>query len=123
MKIIARLFFLFFSNTVALFVAQYVVAGFSVALSFESYVRIVLLFSAIVFFLRPLIKLVLSPIIIITFGLGIIIVNAIVLYVLTLLTPDVFVTGLDALLYATVVIGIVNLVLHFAAKLLYSHSD
>ncbi len=60
---------------------------------------------------RPLLRLVLSPIIFITFGLGLILVNALTLYLLAYLNVGVTITGLLPLLYATLLISAVNFII------------
>ena len=61
-------------------------------------------------FLRPLLRLVLSPLIVLTLGLGLIGVNALTLYILTKILPTVTISGLQPLLFATLLISVVNLV-------------
>jgi putative membrane protein len=60
--------------------------------------------------------LLLGPIIIITLGLGAILVNAVILKVLDFLSPALSIQGLLALLYATIIVSVINLVFHFMTR-------
>lgn len=60
---------------------------------------------------KPILKLVLSPIIIITLGLGLIVVNAVTLYILDYLMAGVTIPLLLPLLYTTLVVSAVNWVI------------
>jgi uncharacterized membrane protein YvlD (DUF360 family) len=62
----------------------------------------------------------LGPIIIITLGLGIIIINAIILYLLDYFLVQITISGLYPLIYATLIISVINLVFHFSAKRAYN---
>jgi len=67
--------------------------------------------TAINLLVRPLLKLILSPVIVLTLGLGVILVNAITLYLLDYLMTSVTIVGLLPLLYATLIVSAVNLVI------------
>ena len=116
MSFLTRGIVLFVSNTVALFVATYFVAGFSVSAGWESYVKVALILTIINIFIRPLLKAVLSPLIFITLGLGVILVNALILYGVDALSPDLTITGLYPLIYATLIISVVNAVISLISK-------
>lgn len=116
MKFISRLILSFVSNAVALWLAGHFVAGFEISRDPKSFLMIAAVFTALNVFLRPVLKLIMSPIIILTLGLGIILVNALVLYLLDFLLVEVSINGLLALLYATLIISAFNVVIHFSAK-------
>jgi uncharacterized membrane protein YvlD (DUF360 family) len=72
--------------------------------------------------LKPLLALVLGPIILITLGLGIIIVNAIILYLLPILANhldflrgSITIQSIPALFLATIIVSVVNFVIHLIA--------
>jgi len=116
MKFISRLILSFVSNAVALWLAGYFVVGFEISHNPKSFLAVAAVFTALNVFLRPILKLIMSPIIILTLGLGIILVNAFVLYLLDFIMVDISISGLLALLYATLIISAFNLVIHFSAK-------
>ena len=60
-----------------------------------------------------------TPIIILTFGLGIIAVNALIIYLLDILMVNITITGLVPLVYGTLVISLINMAINFSAKKVY----
>lgn len=116
MQFIGRLIFHFFSNILALAAAMYFVAGFSVPSTLYGFLLVAAVFTLINAFIRPFLKLLLTPIIVLTFGLGIILVNALTLYMLDMFFADVTIAGLLPLLYATLIIGAVNTVVGISAR-------
>ena len=116
-RFLGRLIFLFFSNLVAFLIASYFIAGFSIPLDLKSLSIIAGIFTLLNIFIRPIIKLVLSPIIFLTFGLGIILVNAILLWTVDFCSKDISISSIKALLFATLVISFVNAIIHFSARL------
>ena len=118
-KFLARLIFSFFSNLIALFIVDYFITGFQVggdSLSFLITAAILTLLNA---FVRPILRLILTPIIILTFGLGIIAVNALIIYLLDILMVNITITGLVPLVYGTLVISLINMAINFSAKKVY----
>lgn len=119
MKLPAKLFFFFFSNLVALLAADYFVAGFEIAPGFANYLTAAAILTLINIFIKPLIKFILTPFIILTLGLGIILVNALTLYLLDFFSEQITITGISTLIYATLIVSIVNILINFSAKKLY----
>ena len=101
----------FIANAAGLFLAGQFIDGFTSPSELRDLGIAAAILTLINIFIRPLLKLVLSPIIVLTLGLGIIAVNALTLYILTKLLPTVTISGgLLPLIYATLLITIVNLV-------------
>ncbi|MCR4275357.1 MAG: phage holin family protein [Candidatus Wolfebacteria bacterium] len=119
MRIISKFIFSFFSNVLALLAAKYFISGFSISASLYGLASATLIFTLINMFIRPILKLIFTPIIFITLGLGIIIVNTLTLYILDYFSTDITISGLTPLLYATILISVINLLVHFSAKRLY----
>lgn len=119
MKTLSHLVLSFVTNSFALWGAGVLVTGVTIPSDPLLFVRVAILFTFVWVLVRPLVKLVLGPLIIITFGLGVLVVNALVLYVVAHLTQDFTITGLAPLVYATVLISAVNVVVHVAAKTIY----
>lgn len=116
MKLFARLIFSFFSGLLALWVATYFIKGFVVSGDLKNFLTVAAIFTLINLFIRPILKLVLTPVIFLTFGLGIIVVNALTLYILDYFSQSVNIDGVSPLIYATLIISVVNIILHFSAK-------
>ena len=119
MRLISKFIFSFFSNVLALLAAKYFISGFNISASLYGLASATMIFTLINLFIRPVLKLILSPIIFITLGLGIILVNALTLYILDYFSADITISGLTPLLYATILISAINLLVHFSAKRLY----
>ncbi len=113
---IIQLIFYLFSNVVALLVATHFVSGFVVEAGLNNLLLAAVVLTFINALIRPIIKLIFTPIIFLTFGLGVIIVNTLMLYLLDKLLPSITITGMLSLFYATLIISAVNLVVNFSAK-------
>ncbi len=123
-KLIARIVIIFIINLIGLILAAYFVKGFSLSSDPVTYLKVAAIFTILNLFVRPILRLLLSPLVLITFGLGVLVVNAIVLYLLYRIYPigvsiDMS-AGLYPLVYATLIISAVHFIIGFAAKKAYS---
>ena len=116
MKFLFRFIFHIFSNALALMAASHFVEGFSLRGDFISLIIASLIFTIINAFLIPLLKLLLTPLIVLTLGLFAIIINVVGLYLLSRFSGFVGISGLKPLLIATLIIGLANLIINFSAK-------
>lgn len=116
MGFITTLIFSIFSNAVALYLAAFFIPGFSVMGGIVAFLTAGAILTAINTTLRPLMKLILGPFIVLTLGLFVIVINALTLYLLDVLSPQVTIQGYPALLLATLLMCAVNLILGFARK-------
>jgi putative membrane protein len=125
MKFVGRFIFHIFSNAIAILIAANVVAGFVFNGDLVSLVIAAVVLSAINTFVRPVIKMVLGPILVLTFGLFIIVINAISIFLVPYLlnalgfSSPIAINGYLPLLFATLIISAVNLIVGFAAKASY----
>lgn len=119
MRFFSRIVFSFFSNFLALFLAAEYVAGFSIAGGLSGLLGVTLVFAAINVFIRPFFKFVFSPVIILTLGLGIIVVNAGMLWLLDFFSEQVTIQGLEALLFATLLISAIHFIINISARTLF----
>jgi putative membrane protein len=108
-------------NAFALWLANRWIAGFVLTAPILGLILLALTLTILNFFLKPILTLVLGPIIIITLGLGLIIVNAIILWLAAYLShlPQLdFIHGsitiqtIPALILATLLVSIVNFIIH-----------
>lgn len=116
MKFLARFIFHIFSNALALLAASYFIKGFSLGGDFLSLLIAALIFTLINAFLLPVLKLILTPLVVLTLGLFTIIINAIGLYLLDRFSDFIKISGLESLIFATLIIGLANLIINFSAK-------
>lgn len=117
MGLLLRIIFAVVANGLALVVADHFVDGFVLAASdLKTFIIVALILTALNFILKPLLKLLLGPLIILTLGLGALLVNAVILKVLDFLSPALSIQGLVALLFATIIVSVVNIVFHAVTR-------
>ena len=117
MGLLIRIILAVLVNGLALFAADYFVDGFVLAANdLKTFAIIALILTALNFILKPILKLLLGPLIILTLGLGAILVNAVILKVLDFLSSALSIQGLMALLYATLIVTAINIVFHFVTR-------
>lgn len=117
MKLLARIIASIIVNGVALFAADYVIEGFSLDVAdLRSAAIVAATLMILNFALKPVLKLMLGPVIVLTLGLGLIFVNGFVLWTLDIIFPQLTIQSIAALLEATLVIGAINFVFQLAQK-------
>ena len=125
MKLIGRFIFHIFSNAIAILIAANLVAGFIFNGDLVALAITALVLTIINTFVRPLVKLVLGPLLVITFGLFSIIINAVSIFLVPYLLnalgfgSPIVIEGYLPLLIATLIISGVNLIVGSAAKMGY----
>jgi putative membrane protein len=111
-----RLIALILGNVLALFLASYYVAGVAISGGWQEILIVGLVFSAVNFFLKPLLKLLLGPIILLTLGVFILVINMGVLWITDLLLPQMSIAGIGALFFTTLVVSAINFATHIAFR-------
>lgn len=111
-----RFLFQVFSNALAILAADHFVKGFSFEGDFLDLLKVGLVLGAINFVVKPIVKFFTWPVILITFGLFLLIINAFLLWVGDLLLPELTIEGLTPLFLATIVIGLMNFLIKVFAK-------
>src|ERR1044072_4293154 len=116
MRLLAKLILAIVVNLLALVAADHFVQGFWLSGDWKTLAIVGLIFTAVNWLLKPILKLILGPIIILTLGLGALLVNAFLLKLLDFLSPALSIQGLVALLWATIIVSAINVVFHFATR-------
>lgn len=111
-----RIVILLIANLTALLAADYFIDGFEIIKTPEQIVIATVIFTALSIFIKPILKIIFSPIIIITLGLGILIVNAVILKTLDFLSSGVIISGIKELFYATLIISGINIIVSILNK-------
>ena len=106
------------ANGVGLYLATIFVPGINITLDLKNFALVVGALTLINLLLRPIVKLLFMPVIILTLGLGSFLVNAAMLYILDFLLPTVTIEGLVALFFATLILSISNLIVRILGKIL-----
>lgn len=119
MRFIALFIFSVISNIVAFLAALYFITGFQISTDFADLLITGSVFALLNMLVRPILKLILGPIIFLTLGFGILIVNAIILYILDILDSSITIQDTITLIYATLIISGVNLITNLAGKSLF----
>jgi putative membrane protein len=108
-------------NALALWLANMYVPGFVMNGNWVAIVLVALILSLLNFLLKPVLTLVLGPIIILTLGLGLIIVNALILWLLPIvanhidfLHGSIMIQNIPALFFATLIVSVINFIIHIA---------
>ena len=119
MKSLARLILAFVSNLVAFLIAGYLVNDFIIVYQPINLIIIAALFTAINFLIKPVVKTILSPLVILTLGLFSLVINAGMLLLVDILSQNITINGLIPLIYATLIISVINILISLSAKFSY----
>ena len=103
-------------NTVALYVASLIVAGFVVSGSWEQYLAAGLILAILNTIVRPILKVLSFPLILLTLGLFTFVINILMLWFLDYLVLFVTIQGFMPLFWGTIVVSIVNLFFSLIAR-------
>ena len=103
-------------NILALYLAYLLVPGFVVNGTAWQWAVAGIVLALLNMTVKPILKALTFPIIILTLGLFTIVINALIVWMVDYAFPFVSVADLAALVWATIVIGIVNMIVSMAAK-------
>jgi putative membrane protein len=99
-------------NIIALYVAALIVPGVFYHGSFWPLVLAALVFGILNMLVRPVLIFLTLPAVIVTFGLFILIINALMLYITSAAVHQYHIGGFWSTIGAVIVISIINLILH-----------
>jgi putative membrane protein len=125
MKLIGRLIFHVFLNAVAILIAANVIVGFGFNGDIYALLIASAALTAVNTFIRPVVKLMLGPLIVLTFGLFAVAINAVSIFLVPYLlaalgfSSPITIDGYLPLILATLIISAVNIIVGFFAKLSY----
>lgn len=121
---LAKIALIIVGNALALWLANELVPGFVVNADWLQLAILALILALLNAVIKPVLTLVLGPIIVLTLGLGLIIVNAIMVYLLPIIADHIDILKgsisieptqmILALLFGTLIVSAVNLVIHLA---------
>lgn len=104
------------ANGLGLYIATKFVSGVTVPLDIKNFALVIVALTLINLLLKPIMKLALLPVIILTFGLASFLVNALMLYFLDFLLPAVTIEGFLALIIATFILTLTNTIARSLGK-------
>ena len=105
-------------NSLAIFVAAYLVPGFVINGGVKEYLLAGILLGILNFAIKPILKAVSMPLIILTLGLWTIVINALMLWTVDYVFDFVLVQDLTALVWAVIIISIVNIFVSATRKII-----
>lgn len=112
MSLLGKLILLILINGLSLYTCAYFLPAFIMPTGLEQIVVITLLFTGLNLIVKPILKIVLAPIIWLTLGLGAFVINAGLIYSLTQISNGIIIKDLSTLLWATLVVSLVNTICH-----------
>lgn len=98
-------------GSVALWAADALLVGFMVSGGLGSYLLAGVFLAALNTFIRPILKLLSLPLILITFGLFTVVINAAILWLVADLSHVIYIADLSTLLWSTLIVSLVHIVL------------
>ena len=99
------------ASVAAIWVADWLLSGFSVTGGFVGYVAAGAVLGLLSGFIRPILKVLTFPLILVTLGLFTAVINAFLLWLAADLTGSIVISSLWSLLWATVIVSIVQTVI------------
>jgi putative membrane protein len=108
MKFILKLFILIVSNALALYTASKLIPNFEITADYVGFLKIGFVLGIINAFIRPIVKLLSFPLIIITMGLFSLAINIFLLYYTSYLFDFFTINSLTAGMFGLLVISLIN---------------
>src|SRR3972149_11879551 len=99
-------------NILTLFLASLYIDGVSITGGWQEMVIVGLILSVFNFILKPVLKLLLGPFILLTFGLLLIAINIALVWATDFFSGNLAINGLQALLLTTLAVVVVNFIIH-----------
>ncbi|HEY4484358.1 MAG TPA: phage holin family protein [Candidatus Paceibacterota bacterium] len=112
-----------FSNSVALWVAYLLVPGLIVNRGVTGFVLAGLVLGLLNLTVKPILKFVSAPIIILTLGIFSLIINGFLLWLVSYFLDFVVIQTSSALIWSTIIISFVNVIITTASKALTNQND
>ena len=106
------------SNLAAILVTEYFVAGFKVTHDLVGLAIVVVIFMVANSIILPVVRTILKPLIWLTAGLLAVVINGTLIYFVDKLSDGITISGFSALLWATLIMGVVNATVSYGAKIL-----
>lgn len=105
-------------NSLGLYFAQKSIENFAFTGGWLNYITAGLFLAVLNFTVKPVIKFISAPIILITFGLFIVLINALMLWIADFVFGFITIETTTALVLSTILIGVINLILGIIYKII-----
>ena len=105
-------------NAIAIKAAAYfnLIPGFQFTGDIVSLLWVSFLLTIVNYFLKPILKLLFGPLILLTLGLFTIVINMIIIYIVDYYTPDLVIANTVALFWTTILLGFANFIYNLIYK-------
>ena len=103
-------------NTLALYAASWLVAGFSFTGGLKEYAIAGIVLGLLNLIVKPVLKIISLPIIILTLGLFTLVINALILWLVDYIFDFIAISDIVALVWATAVVALVNIIISGLTK-------
>jgi putative membrane protein len=104
------------ANSLAVYLAAYFIDGVTVSGDWRIFLLCGLVLSLINIIVKPILKLISLPLIIISLGLFSLVINILTIWLLTKFVHQIVISGLAALIFTTIIVSIVNWLVSFLFK-------
>lgn len=104
-------------NSLGLYFAQYSIENFAFLGGWLNYLTAGIFLAVLNFTVKPIIKFISTPLILITFGLFIVVINALMLWITDYVFSFMAIETMTALVLSTVLIGFINLIIGIIHKI------
>lgn len=104
------------ANTLGLYAASRLVAGVHFTGGFLDLLLAGALLGIMFAVLKPVLRLLALPLLLLTLGLFSLVLNGLLLWLLTILSPSIIIESLAAYVWATLIVTIINLLAHRLSK-------
>ncbi len=119
MKLIGKLILGIISNFIAIYAATNFISGVTFSGGIRDLIIASAILTAINYFVLPLLKLLFGPLIILTLGIFLIVVNALGIYILDILSDPLRIQGYIPLLLASLIVSAVNFIIAASGRAAY----
>lgn len=111
MKSIGKLILQILANALAIAIAAYFIDSISFTGNIINYAIVGAILTVANLIIRPILKIISAPLIFISFGLFLVIINAIILFGVDLFIDELTITGIWGYVWATLIIAILNAII------------
>jgi len=115
-RLIARFLLHILANALAILTAEWLVPNVFYSYSFLSLMKLAALLGIINFVLKPILKTLAAPLILLSLGLFTIIINVFLVWLVTYLAPELNIEGLNAFFWTTIIIIAFNFIVSSAIR-------
>lgn len=102
------------ANALAILAAEWLVPGVIFQYEFLILIKIALMLALVNAFLKPIIKLIAGPLILLTLGLFTLIINLLLIWLVAYLAPELSINGLAAYFWTMIIAGAFNFIVSAA---------